>query len=60
MRIEIKKRKPVEKLEKMVRRYALYYPQGKRRYLKGVKEKREWEIPLIIKDWEGKGGLMGD
>ncbi|MEO0098041.1 MAG: hypothetical protein ABIK99_03030 [candidate division WOR-3 bacterium] len=36
MGIEIKKRKPVEKLEKIVRRYALYYPQGKRRHLKGI------------------------
>ncbi|MEO0102250.1 MAG: hypothetical protein ABIK81_00940 [candidate division WOR-3 bacterium] len=36
MKIEMRKRKPIEKLEKMTRRYASYYPKARRRYLKGV------------------------
>ncbi|MEO0098400.1 MAG: hypothetical protein ABIK84_03760 [candidate division WOR-3 bacterium] len=97
MRIEIKKKKSLERLAKMARRYAVYYPDATRSYLKGIvdyvlfveekvkeileergisviyhfayyafgrklykllKEKREWEIPLIIKEWVEKRGLL--
>lgn len=36
MRIEIKKREPVKKLERMARRYGFHYPNSTGNYLKGM------------------------